>query len=236
MGDPVPPAANAALVIGNGAIMPAIGAGANAGITFPPDPRQNNSHIQYVNSGNSSKLTLGIKGSGDAIVFERAATEQLALRNNGVFVTGTLAATALKANTAAIDTIAGPLTVAGAATISGQLTASGPVLFIEQGTERARFAGGRLGIGIASPRAALEVTTGGLLGGVIVGDGPPHDPQPMNYPFGYETIGVARSDMNLRLQSPGEIFLHTRDLQRARIRRGSRSATPWPPSGSAARC
>lgn len=65
---------------------------------------------------------------------------------------------------------------------------------------------GRVGIGTVSPQEKLVVAGGGArINGVSVGT----DVAGINYAFEYETVGVAQTNFNLRLQSPNAIIFHT---------------------------
>jgi hypothetical protein len=65
---------------------------------------------------------------------------------------------------------------------------------------------GRVGIGTVSPQEKFVVAGGGArINGVSVGT----DVAGINYPFEYETVGVAQTNFNLRLQSPNAIIFHT---------------------------
>ncbi|MGK5110674.1 MULTISPECIES: tail fiber domain-containing protein [unclassified Geodermatophilus] len=84
---------------------------------------------------------------------------------------------------------------------------------VQEGAERMTVTGGRLGLG-GAPRAALDSRAGGLANGVTLGTGgvaTGGDPRSVAYPWSYETVGVTEPIFNLRLQSPGRIFLHTYD-------------------------
>jgi hypothetical protein len=81
---------------------------------------------------------------------------------------------------------------AGGQDLWGQLVIHGPT--------------GRVGIGTVSPQEKFVVAGGGArINGVTVGT----DVAGLNYPFEYETVGVAQSNFNLRLQSPNSIIFHT---------------------------
>jgi len=62
-----------------------------------------------------------------------------------------------------------------------------------------------VGIGTNDPKSNLHVNNGGIINGVTIG----HSTEEIKYPFPYETIGVNKSAMNLRLQSPNEVIFHT---------------------------
>ena len=65
---------------------------------------------------------------------------------------------------------------------------------------------GNVGIGTVSPQQKLVVAGGGArVNGVAVGT----DVSGLNYSFEYETVGVAQTNFNLRLQSPNAIVFHT---------------------------
>lgn len=65
---------------------------------------------------------------------------------------------------------------------------------------------GNVGIGTVNPQQKLAVAGGGArINGVTVGT----DVAGLNYPFEYETVGVAQTNFNLRLQSPNSIVFHT---------------------------
>ena len=65
---------------------------------------------------------------------------------------------------------------------------------------------GNVGIGTVSPQQRLVVAGGGArVNGVAVGT----DVSGLNYSFEYETVGVAQTNFNLRLQSPNAIVFHT---------------------------
>lgn len=65
---------------------------------------------------------------------------------------------------------------------------------------------GRVGIGTVSPQEKFVVAGGGAhINGVAVGT----DVAGLNYPYEYETVGVAQANFNLRLQSPNAIIFHT---------------------------
>jgi hypothetical protein len=65
---------------------------------------------------------------------------------------------------------------------------------------------GRVGIGTVSPQEKFVVAGGGArVNGVSIGT----DVAGINYPFEYETVGVAQTNFNLRLQSPNAIIFHT---------------------------
>src|SRR3954454_1055075 len=65
---------------------------------------------------------------------------------------------------------------------------------------------GRVGIGTVSPQEKLEVAGGGArVNGVAIGTDVPG----INYAWEYETVGVAQTNFNLRLQSPNAIVFHT---------------------------
>ena len=65
---------------------------------------------------------------------------------------------------------------------------------------------GNVGIGTVSPQERLAVAGGGArINGVSVGT----DVAGINYAFEYETVGVAQTNFNLRLQSPNAIIFHT---------------------------
>ena len=65
---------------------------------------------------------------------------------------------------------------------------------------------GRVGIGTVSPQEKLEVAGGGArVNGVAIGTDVPG----IDYAFEYETVGVAQTNFNLRLQSPNAIVFHT---------------------------
>jgi hypothetical protein len=65
---------------------------------------------------------------------------------------------------------------------------------------------GRVGIGTVSPQEKFVVAGGGArINGVSIGT----DVAGINYPFEYETVGVAQTNFNLRLQSPNAIIFHT---------------------------
>lgn len=65
---------------------------------------------------------------------------------------------------------------------------------------------GRVGIGTVSPQEKFVVAGGGArINGVSVGT----DVAGINYAFEYETVGVAQTNFNLRLQSPNAIIFHT---------------------------
>ena len=66
-------------------------------------------------------------------------------------------------------------------------------------------AGGNVGIGTTAPSQKLEVNGGAVISGVAIGA----DVPTANYPYEYETIGVANNSLNLRLQSPNSIVFHT---------------------------
>jgi hypothetical protein len=81
---------------------------------------------------------------------------------------------------------------AGGQDLWGQLVVHGPT--------------GSVGIGTASPEEKFVVAGGGArINGLSVGT----DVAGMNYAFEYETVGVAQSNFNLRLQSPNAIIFHT---------------------------
>jgi hypothetical protein len=81
---------------------------------------------------------------------------------------------------------------AGGQDLWGQLVIHGP--------------SGRVGIGTVSPAEKFVVAGGGArINGVSVGT----DVAGINYSFEYETIGVAQTNFNLRLQSPNAIIFHT---------------------------
>jgi hypothetical protein len=65
---------------------------------------------------------------------------------------------------------------------------------------------GRVGIGTVSPQEKFVVAGGGArINGVSLGT----DVAGINYAFEYETVGVAQTNFNLRLQSPNAIIFHT---------------------------
>ena len=65
---------------------------------------------------------------------------------------------------------------------------------------------GRVGIGTVSPQERFVVAGGGArVNGVSVGT----DVAGINYTAEYETVGVAQTNFNLRLQSPNAIIFHT---------------------------
>ena len=65
---------------------------------------------------------------------------------------------------------------------------------------------GRVGIGTVSPQEKLEVAGGGArVNGVAIGTDVPG----IDYAWEYETVGVAQTNFNLRLQSPNAIVFHT---------------------------
>ena len=65
---------------------------------------------------------------------------------------------------------------------------------------------GRVGIGTVSPQEKFVVAGGGArINGVAIGT----DVAGLNYSFEYETVGVAQTNFNLRLQSPNAIIFHT---------------------------
>jgi hypothetical protein len=63
---------------------------------------------------------------------------------------------------------------------------------------------GSVGIGTVNPNAPLEVVGGAIAEGVSLGISVGNT----NYPYSYETVGVADLAYNLRLQSPNAIILH----------------------------
>jgi len=73
----------------------------------------------------------------------------------------------------------------------------------------------------------VSVNGGAVLAGVTIGCDAPG----LDYPYQYETIGVAQSTMNLRLQSPNSIVLHTGGTERlsmdnqGRVRMGNTLGT-----------
>lgn len=67
-------------------------------------------------------------------------------------------------------------------------------------------ANGNVGIGTESPGARLHVANGGaIINGVTVGADVTGS---IDYPWEYETIGVAAPNFNLRLQSPNSVIFH----------------------------
>lgn len=65
---------------------------------------------------------------------------------------------------------------------------------------------GRVGIGTVNPQERFVVAGGGArVNGVTIGT----DVAGLNYAFEYETVGVAQTNFNLRLQSPNAIIFHT---------------------------
>jgi hypothetical protein len=65
---------------------------------------------------------------------------------------------------------------------------------------------GNVGIGTVAPQQKLVVAGGGArINGTTVGT----DVAGLDYPFEYETVGVAQTNFNLRLQSPNAIIFHT---------------------------
>ncbi len=65
---------------------------------------------------------------------------------------------------------------------------------------------GNVGIGTVNPQQKLAVAGGGArINGVTAGT----DVTGINYQFEYETVGVAQTNFNLRLQSPNAIVFHT---------------------------
>ena len=65
--------------------------------------------------------------------------------------------------------------------------------------------GGNVGIGTMTPRQKLDVAGGAVINGVVIGA---DAPGVANFPWEYETIGVADPAMNLRLHSPNSIVFH----------------------------
>lgn len=64
---------------------------------------------------------------------------------------------------------------------------------------------GNVGIGTIGPGAKLHVANGGaIINGVTIGA----DAGSIDYPWEYETIGVAAPNFNLRLQSPNSVIFH----------------------------
>jgi hypothetical protein len=80
------------------------------------------------------------------------------------------------------------------------------------GTERLTIhPDGKVGItGEAVIGGKASITGGAVIAGVTIGSDAPG----IDYPFQYETIGVAQSNMNLRLQSPNAIVVHTGRTER----------------------
>jgi hypothetical protein len=82
-----------------------------------------------------------------------------------------------------------------------------PLVIRTNGVEQGRLLpNGNLGLGTSLPKARLSVENGGaVIAGVSVGV----DVSGIDYPYEYETVGVASTNFNLRLQSPNSIMFHT---------------------------
>jgi hypothetical protein len=65
--------------------------------------------------------------------------------------------------------------------------------------------GGNVGIGTVTPRVSLDVPQGALINGIAIGVEPPG---PVEFPYGYETIGTWGERTNLRLHSNQRIYFH----------------------------
>jgi hypothetical protein len=69
---------------------------------------------------------------------------------------------------------------------------------------------GNVGIGTTTPGQRLEVNGGAVVRGVAIAADVPG----IDYPYEYESIGVANKTFNLRLQSPNSVLVHTAGLPR----------------------
>jgi hypothetical protein len=76
----------ARLHVTGGAIMPAVGAGGNAGITFPTLGSNDTAFIRYSDvTGDERKLVIGIgNDASDRIVFQQAGASRMTIRGNRV--------------------------------------------------------------------------------------------------------------------------------------------------------
>jgi len=72
---------------------------------------------------------------------------------------------------------------------------------------------GFVGIGTDTPSQRLHVNGGAVINGVTVGGDAPG----VDYPYEYESIGVANAGMNLRLQSPNAVVVHAGGEERLLI-------------------